>query len=426
MEHGKSRYVSTPPSEAFDCEPGIEVSLKLPGADTSGFIHREERRLSILDSLCYNTSMRLTAAIKLLPTPEQSEKLRTTLETANRAANRASEIAWEKQTFGQYAIHKLCYRLLRSEFGLSAQMAVRVIAKVSDAYKLGKKSKRFFRLDGAISYDLRILRYYADSVSIWTVEGREKIPFIAGAQQARMLKSQLGESDLVLRRGKWFLFAACEIVEAPLDSDPNGYLGVDFGIARLASDSTGESFSGAKVRNLRKRHRRLRAKLQGKGTKSSRRLLKKRREKESSFARDVNHCISKRLVEKAKRLGCGIALEDLKGIRCRIRARKSRRAELSSWSFGQLRAFIEYKARLAGVLVAAVNARNSSRECSKCGYVSKRNRTSQSNFQCRRCSFSINADINAARVLRSRALVNAPNAADCAVSSHNLAASPRL
>ncbi|MCW5968915.1 MAG: transposase [Blastocatellales bacterium] len=75
-----------------------------------------------------------------------------------------------------------------------------------------------------------------------------------------------------------------------------------------------------------------------------------------------------------------------------------------------MRARIEYKAGLIGVRAATVDVRNSSRECSECGHTSKSNRRSQSSFQCRCCSHGCHADINAARVIASRATVNKPNA----------------
>jgi putative transposase len=97
-----------------------------------------------------------------------------------------------------------------------------------------------------------------------------------------------------------------------------------------------------------------------KKTKSAKRRLRERRQKESLFAKDINHQISKQIVKKAKRTNRAIALKELKGIRSRVRARKAKRSELHSWSFGQLRDFIEYKAKLAGGPVITVKPCNKS------------------------------------------------------------------
>jgi IS605 OrfB family transposase len=129
----------------------------------------------------------------------------------------------------------------------------------------------------------------------------------------------------------------------------------------------------------------------------------------------VNHQISNKIVGAAKRTESGIALEDLKGIRARVRASKKQRRSLHSWSFGQLQEFILYKAKRAGVLVRFVDPRNTSRTCPKCGCVYKRNRKSQAEFRCVACGYTDNADSNAAENIR-RAAVNPPNVAGVDVS----------
>ena len=366
--------------------------------------------LDILAGIWYISCMKLTAQVKLCPTPQQAAALKKTLERANVACNHISAWAWENKTFGQYRIHKGVYHEAKTLFGLTAQVVVRCIAKVADAYKLDRKKKRTFRPYGSISYDDRILRWYVDKakVSIWADGDREHIPFVCGDRQRKLLTSRQGESDLVFFGGNFFLLATCNAVDPP-PSDVKDFLGVDLGIANIATDSTGESFSGGTVKGLRYRHARLRGKLQAKGTKSAKRLLKKRRRKERRFARNVNHCISKSLVAKAKCTGKGIALEDLKGIRTRIKARRPQRRILNSWAFLQLRLFIEYKAKLAGVPVVPVDPRNTSRTCPMCGCVDKANRPTQSLFSCVSCAFSGHADHIAAVNIRGRASVTRPH-----------------
>ena len=102
-----------------------------------------------------------------------------------------------------------------------------------------------------------------------------------------------GQADLIYRDGMFFLATVIDAPEPSRGEEPQDWLGVDLGIVNIAADSTGETHCGAGVRAVRRRNARLRARLQAKGTKSARRLLKKRRRKESRFARDVNHVISK-------------------------------------------------------------------------------------------------------------------------------------
>ena len=146
--------------------------------------------------------------------------------------------------------------------------------------------------------------------------------------------------------------------------------------------------------------------MQAKATKSAKRLLKKRRRKEARFAADTNHVIAKRIVTEAQRTGHGIALEDLQGIRDRVRLRKPQRVTLHSWSFHQLGGFITYKARRAGVAVIHVDPAYTSRQCSACGHTDRRNRPSQSTFSCTSCGFAEHADVNAARNIATRGVAD--------------------
>jgi putative transposase len=354
--------------------------------------------------------MKLIAQIKLLPTPEQAQALRKTLEVANAACNYISDRAWESKIFRQFPLHKLTYYDVKEMFNLTAQVVVRCISKVADAYKLDRKNKRTFKPHGAIAFDNRILTYKLDKLelSIWTVTGRQKMSFACGKRQLELLKGQHGESDLCFVKGKFYLMVACD-VETPKPIDVEGVLGIDMGIANIAVSSDGDVFQGKSMKGVRYRHRQLRQKLQTKGTKSSRRLLKKLSGKERRFATWVNHKISKDIVEIAKGTNRSIAIEDLGGIRARVTARRSQRATLHSWSFSQLRTFIEYKGALAGVPVSAVDPRNTSRTCPECGHMAKANRKSQAVFLCVNCGTSQNADYVASVNISRRAVVNQPN-----------------
>jgi putative transposase len=327
--------------------------------------------------------------------------LRHTVEAANAVANSISAVAWREQTFGQYRLHKLVYNDMRTSTGLTAQVVVRVISKVADAYKLDKSRKREFRPHGSIAYDDRILRYGSDYVSIWTVGGRQGIPFVCGERQRILLASRQGESDLVYRDRDWYLLATVNVTEPPT-GEADDYLGVDLGIVNIAADSDGNVYAGGHINGLRHRQRRLRKRLQSKGTRSAKRLLKMRRRKEQRFAQNINHTISKSVVATAQCTKRGIALEYLGGIRTRIKARQPQRATLHSWSFFQLGQFVAYKAALAGVPVVYVDPRNTSRTCPSCGHCDKANRPTQARFQCVRCGLSGLADTIAAENIRVR------------------------
>src|SRR5688572_27683043 len=103
--------------------------------------------------------MKLTAKVKLLTTPEQHTYLLQTLERANTACDYISQQAWETKTFGQFKLHELTYAVVRVHFDLTAQVVVRCISKVTDAYKKDKRTQRSFKPHGGIACDRRTLTW---------------------------------------------------------------------------------------------------------------------------------------------------------------------------------------------------------------------------------------------------------------------------
>ena len=191
-----------------------------------------------------------------------------------------------------------------------------------------------FRPEGAQPYDDRMLSWQIAQrrVSIWTLVGRVKdVRVTASVEQlATLALHRRGESDLARRDGMWFLMATCEVPEQPLNSEPADFQGIDLGIVNIATTSDGEIMAGRCLNRSRARERTLRTKLQRKHTPSARRRLKRRRRKEARRARDINHKIAKHVVAEAERTGRGIALEDLTGIRERVRLHKPQDAATST------------------------------------------------------------------------------------------------
>ncbi len=345
--------------------------------------------------------------VKLVPSDEQHKALLETMERFNDACNYISQLAFENHTASQVKLHHLAYRYLREHYNLSAQMAVRVVGKVVEQYRRDKTRLHIFKPHSAMVYDSRILAFKGlDKVSILTLSGRQLIPIRIGEYQATRINTVVKETDLILRNGVFYLANVVDAPEATPD-DPVGTLGIDLGVINLAVDSDGEFYSGEQVDKIREKMDNLKSSLQSKGTKSAKRHLKRLSGRESRFRRSINHYISKRLVSKAKDTHRQIALEDLKGIGDST-VRKSQRRRHKSWAFFQLRQFITYKAKIAGVIVAMVDPRNTSRTCPSCGFVSKSNRKSQSLFSCQQCGFASNADLVGATNISRKAFVNEP------------------
>jgi putative transposase len=341
-----------------------------------------------------------------LPDADQTRILRAVVERFNEAANWVAEECFARQEANQFKVRTFTYRHLREHFGLSSQMAQLAIKNVCDAYKRNKNTRVRIRKHAAIVYDQRTMSFKGiDRVSLLTLTGRVIVPFVLGDYQRKRFTLRKGQADLVLRDdGKWFLLVTVDVPEtAPIHA--TDFIGVDLGIAQIATDSDGTAYSGKLVEDVRRKHNLQRKRLQRRCTKGARKKLKRIAGKEARFRRHENHCISKRIVDTARRTGRGIGLENLTHIHERITARGGEaKNRLRGWSFAQLGAFIDYKARLAGMPVAHVDPRNTSRTCAECGYCTRANRRSQAEFSCKACGHKANADENAARNIRSRAL----------------------
>jgi IS605 OrfB family transposase len=353
--------------------------------------------------------MQLTTVVKLRPTPEQHTALAETLRACNSACDRISLVAFDAQTFRQFDLHALVYHNTKAETGLNANHVVRAIAKVAHAYKRDTKTLRTFSPLGGIELDKDLLTWKVEPqvVSINTVQGRLHIPFLCAAEHKELLFGKRGQADLLLRDGAFYLSVAVRVPEAEAFT-PCGVIGVDLGIVNVATDSEGNVHTGEPVKRVRRRYRRLRRLLQPKKTRSARKHLQKARRRESRFVKNENHRISKELVQLALDRQKALGLENLTGIRGRGNGfNRAFRTELNAWAFNQLKLFIGYKAKRAGVTVIEVDPRYSSQTCSKCGHCERANRKSQESFCCQCCGFQANADFNASLNLKARATLSA-------------------
>lgn len=347
--------------------------------------------------------MQLIMQIKVIP--DNPQELKLLMIRFNNVCNYLSEIAFNERIFNWLALQRRMYYEIRDKFGLRAGETKRAIRKVAYAYNKNKNKREHiaeFKLNGSIPLYGHI--YYKDNtVMIYGLKAKIITP------KDIILPKYPKEGYLSYINGKFIINQTIEVESQELYKTTN-YLGCDLGIVNILTDSDGVIYSGNKLNGLRKRNFKLRQKLDKKHSRSARRLLNKRRRKERLFARDINHQISKKVVEKAYSASLGIALENLTGIVGSIRVRRADRRQHNSWGFNQLRQFIEYKAELKGVPVVKVDARNTSRTCPICGYVDKKNRKTQSEFKCIECGFGQHADTIAAINISRRAVGNQPYA----------------
>jgi IS605 OrfB family transposase len=280
---------------------------------------------------------------------------------------------------------------------------------VAAAYRRDKTVRHTWRPDAAVVYDHKLLRFEPKGgyqrASLATLEGRITCDLAIGGHQRRLLArtAKVGQADLLCdRKGRWRFHLVVHLPDPEPGDQSGGVLGVDLGLKNLAADSDGTRYSGATVNGLRRRHARLRARLQRNGSHQARRRLRQQRQRQRRFQADVNHGIAKQLVATARTTHRALAVEDLNGLRDRTRdVSRDQRRLLGNWGFFQLRTFLTYKAEAAGITVYAVDPRHTSQTCPSCGLIDRANRKTQATFQCIACGVAGHADhiaaINIAR-----------------------------
>jgi len=168
------------------------------------------------------------------------------MEAFNAAADWLAGEAFNLKTANKVKLQQLHYRELRERFSLSAQMAVRCIAQVCEAYSRDKTKRPRFNKYSSVPYDQRLMSFKGvDRASLLTLEGRIVVPVVMGAYQSERFRSKHGQCDLVRRKdGTWFLLVTVTLPDGT-PTPATDFIGVDLSLADLATDSDGERSSGA-------------------------------------------------------------------------------------------------------------------------------------------------------------------------------------
>lgn len=320
------------------------------------------------------------------------------------ACNWLSEQIFETKNLNQFSLNKLYYSNLRNLFGLKSQMAQSVMKTVISRYKGAKANGHKWSLVRfkKYQYDLVWNRDYSllgNHFSVNTLFGRLKFNF----ERKQMEKYfdgtwKFGTAKLIYKLKKWFLHIPMtkEFPELYF-GDIHHVVGIDLGINFLATtyDSHGKThfYNGRKTKHKRGQYKSLRKKLQSHQTPAARSRLKQTGQRENRYVTDVNHQVTKALVEKYPK-GTLFVLEDLSGIRNATEKVHVHNRYISvSWAFHQFRTMLEYKAQLNGQIVIVVDPKYTSQTCPKCGHVEKGNRNHKTHtFCCKNCRYKSNDD----------------------------------
>jgi IS605 OrfB family transposase len=345
----------------------------------------------------------LTLACKLQPTPEQVAKIEATLKAFADACNYANQIV--KQTIlNKRVIQALIYDQMRSQFGLSANLAVRACARVGanrkTAIQKGKPVKAF--KPTSADYDARIFAFREKdwTASLTLLGGREHIKLAVGNYQIGKLKGRKPTSAQLCRHRDGLYYLHIQLTDtAPQQILSDKVIGVDFGRREIAVTSHNQRWDGKQIKDARDKFSRVRASLQAKGTKGAKRALKRLSGRERRYQTWLNHTISRAIIRDALSSNAAVAIENLTGIRDRTNKqprKKIERRRSNSWAFYQLRQFLEYKGIQFGIEVITVPPAYTSQTCHKCLHIGLR---SEKSFKCGNCLWHGDADLNASCVI---------------------------
>lgn len=340
-----------------------------------------------------------------------------TMQKYSKGMNYTSEIVFKNgKIIPARKLQPMVYSHLRENIGLKSQVSCNIPRQVAGTYKtiveLAKIGMSYWQ-HVTYSSNSMTLSYKRDyditenTVSITTFShGRKtyKIQNYPYALQFFKEPWKFSASKVCKHKDGTYYFHLTVSQQIPDKNikDASTFMGIDVGMNYLAVASTTDRrcklFAGGEIKNQRKIYKKMRARLQSKGTSSAKRLLKHLSGKEKRLMKDVNHCISKSIVNFAVENNISvIGFEDLTGIRANTehKVKKKYRYHHSSWAFRQLQSFVEYKAKLAGIITDYVDPAYTSITCFRCNHINNDNRKGLV-FRCKACNYENNADLNAA------------------------------
>ena len=349
--------------------------------------------------------MTITAKVQIVATDTDKVLLDETMSVYRDACNYVSDYVFQTHDLKQFSLNKVLYSTLREKFGLKSQMAQSVLKTVIARYRtiLENQNEWIQPTFKKPQYDLVWNRDYSltqNCFSVNTLNGRVKLPYFAEGMSKYFDHTiyKFGTAKLTNKHGKYYLHIPVTYdVEESNISDICNVVGIDRGInfvvATYDSNHKFGIVSTFLLDSFSTNKSRLRKKLQMRQTPSSRRRLKAIGHRENRWMQDVNHCVSKALVENNPKHTLFV-LEDLSGIRNATERVKTKDFYVSvSWSFYDLEQKLIYKAKQNQSSVIKVDPHYTSQCCPICGHTEKANRNKKIHlFTCKNCGYKSNDD----------------------------------
>jgi IS605 OrfB family transposase len=356
--------------------------------------------------------MQRTIRIRLEPSPAQATALAETSRQFTAVFNAICAHGWRERLSNGVTLHHATYYPLKADYpDLVSDLHVQARVKATEAVKsalaldtTGRKVSQPHADTCPPRYNMHTYRvdWESRTVRMSLIGGRQTIRFRVPDYAARYAGNPVDTADLIHHDGTWWLHVVVT-VSAPDVAPVDQVVGVDLGLSRPAVTSNNRFLGKRAWKAIERRLFKLKRALQQRGTKSAKRHLRKVRHKQVRFRHHADHILSRQIVRSVEPGGT-IVLENLKGIRKRAKIRRKTETQrrIHSWSFAQLKKFIEYKAEERGCTVVAVDPRHTSQACSRCGHTARNNRRSRDLFVCRACGYSLHADLNGARNIAAK------------------------
>ena len=231
-------------------------------------------------------------------------------------------------------------------------------------------------------------------------------------RQSQRVNGKIKNATISQLAGQWYISFQVEIETAEPNHTSTTIVGLDAGVAKLATLSDGTVFEP--VNSFQKNQKKL-ARLQrqlSRKVKFSNNWQKQKRKIQrlhsciANIRRDYLHKVTT-AVSKNHAM---IVIEDLKVSNMsksaagtvsqpgrNVRAKSGLNRSILDQGWYEMRRQLEYKQLWSGGQVLAVPPAYTSQRCACCGHTAKENRLSQSKFRCQVCGYTANADVNGAR-----------------------------
>lgn len=328
------------------------------------------------------------------------------IEICNTIYNRYVDWCFDQKSYNKNKAHKDLYKKFRQEYpsilsGLLQTIRDNALESVKALKFKFKPNKKPY---SHVRYDQRTINLRGNQLSFSWSGGRIKqyiiLPkFFKKRYSNYKFKAATIGYDRIKK-----CFKANLIFQYPdvkkIESDR--IVGVDRGLYNTISLSDGFKYASNRIRNNKRKILFIKKQLQAKGTRSTKRKLKTLSGYEKRFSLNINHNISKQLVNMPYDI---FILEDLKGIRKQKSKGKVLNKWLSNWSFWELERLLSYKAEALGKKIVKTNAKYTSQKCSNCKLINKKNRN-KSHYFCDSCGYREHADVNAAKNIRNNYFIS--------------------